>query len=228
MKLRISFRIASGLLLVLACGCQPRAHVWDHDTHAARYSKHKRSHWNAEDEYQLAYSQEDFLGPEEQDYIPLKEEDLKGSVADAAIPQPRETPGAEGSSVPGIQQFFDPSQDPSTLFQMVHFNTNDHILRTKDYRDVVIHIAHYLKKHPEISLFVEGHCDERGPAAYNLSLGTRRANHVRSLLVQHGANPDQIHTISYGLEKPLTTGHSPEAWSKNRRAQFKVHRKTRG
>ena len=231
MKLSAMLRPAGALLLVflltLSFGCQPKAAVWEQDATTAKYTKHKRASWNSDEDSELSANQEDFQG-EEQDFIPLKEEDLRGSLADAAIRQPKETPGAEGSSVPGIQQFYDPSGDVGSLFKIVHFNTNDHMLRQKEDRDNVVRMAQYLKDHPEVSLFVEGHCDERGPAAYNLSLGTRRANHVRALLIQHGADPDQIHTISYGLEKPISFGHSSEDWAQNRRAQFKIHRKTRG
>jgi len=86
-------------------------------------------------------------------------------------------------------------------------------------------MATYLKAHPHTYVIVEGHCDERGPEAYNLALGTRRAQHVRSLLIQHGVNVDQLHTISYGKEQPEAYGHSPQDWAKNRRAHFKIYEK---
>ncbi len=75
-------------------------------------------------------------------------------------------------------------------------------------------------------MFVEGHTDERGPEAYNLSLGARRANYVRTLLVQKGVDHNQLHTISFGKERPAEMGHNSEAWSKNRRAQFKIYKKS--
>ncbi|MGE5196373.1 MAG: OmpA family protein, partial [Anaerolineae bacterium] len=88
-------------------------------------------------------------------------------------------------------------------------------------------IASYLKEHKDTFIFVLGHCDERGPEAYNLALGSRRANTIRSLLVQKGVDLNQIHTISYGKERPIDAGHTPEAWQKNRRAEFKVYQKTK-
>ncbi len=87
-------------------------------------------------------------------------------------------------------------------------------------------VAEYLKSHPNVYLFVSGHCDERGPEAYNLSLGARRANYVRSLLVQKGVNPERVHTISYGKERPADLGHSQDSWSKNRRSEFRIYQKS--
>lgn len=58
------------------------------------------------------------------------------------------------------------------------------------------------------------------------SLGARRANYVRSHLVSKGVNLNQIHTISYGKEKPLDSSHSAQAWTKNRRAQFSIYEKS--
>ncbi|MBI3236675.1 MAG: OmpA family protein, partial [Chlamydiales bacterium] len=86
-------------------------------------------------------------------------------------------------------------------------------------------MASYLKAHPNVYLFVTGHCDERGPEAYNLALGTRRANYVRGYLVKNGVDANRIHTVSYGKEKPCDLRHNAEGWSKNRRAEFKIYEK---
>ncbi len=72
------------------------------------------------------------------------------------------------------------------------------------------------------TLQIEGHSDERGSIEYNLALGQRRAESVKSYLVQLGVASDRIQTISYGEEKPAVEGHDESAWSKNRRAEFVV------
>ena len=82
-----------------------------------------------------------------------------------------------------------------------------------------------MKKNPNVYIFVSGHCDERASEAYNLALGTRRANTLRSLLVKKGVNPNHIYTISFGKEMPVDLGHTAEAWSKNRRVEFKIFQK---
>jgi peptidoglycan-associated lipoprotein len=67
---------------------------------------------------------------------------------------------------------------------------------------------------------VEGHCDERGSAEYNLGLGDRRASSVRDYLVQLGVPADRLHTISYGKERPQCTDADEACYQKNRRAHF--------
>lgn len=166
--------------------------------------------------------------PVGQDFIPL--EDNSGisqmQVAEMAVPQPKETPGDPGSSIPGIEAFRDPSTDPkyANIFRNVHFEYNSHLVKG-DNADTVHRIADYMRGHPNTYVFVEGHCDERGPEAFNLSLGARRANSVRSMLVSEGINPDHIFTISYGKERPLVLDHHEEAWGQNRRAEFKVYQR---
>lgn len=67
---------------------------------------------------------------------------------------------------------------------------------------------------------VEGHCDSRGSAEYNLALGERRAKAVKNYLVSLGVDSKRLTIISYGEEKPIATGDSEEAYAKNRRVNF--------
>ena len=67
---------------------------------------------------------------------------------------------------------------------------------------------------------IEGHCDERGSAEYNLALGERRALAAKSYLVSLGIGADRMRTVSYGKEFPFDSGHDDGAWSTNRRAHF--------
>jgi len=69
---------------------------------------------------------------------------------------------------------------------------------------------------------IEGHCDERGTAEYNLALGERRALSVRQYLVSLGIAAERLRTVSYGKEFPFDPGHGESAWSRNRRANFVV------
>ena len=77
--------------------------------------------------------------------------------------------------------------------------------------------AVWLKKHPKLTITIEGHCDERGTREYNLALGDRRANAVKDYLMALGIHYNRIKTISYGKEKPVALGHNDDAWSQNRR-----------
>ena len=69
---------------------------------------------------------------------------------------------------------------------------------------------------------VEGHCDERGTTEYNLALGDRRAMAIRKYLSRAGVQDERLRTVSYGEERPLETESNEIAWSKNRRAEFKI------
>ena len=78
--------------------------------------------------------------------------------------------------------------------------------------------AEWLARYPNVSLTIEGHCDERGTREYNLALGERRAQSSKSYLVALGVDPDRITTVSYGKERPEAVGSNEAAWSQNRRA----------
>jgi len=80
--------------------------------------------------------------------------------------------------------------------------------------------ANFMNQHKKSSVTVEGHCDERGTNEYNLALGDRRAESVKSFLLKLGISASRMKTISYGEERPLDPGHDEEAWAKNRRAHF--------
>jgi peptidoglycan-associated lipoprotein len=87
-----------------------------------------------------------------------------------------------------------------------------------EFRDLIAAHANYLAANPDVSVTIEGHCDERGTREYNMALGERRADAVRRLLTLQGASKSQISTVSYGEEQPAVEGHDESAWKWNRRA----------
>ena len=82
--------------------------------------------------------------------------------------------------------------------------------------------ATVLKKYPSWVVTIEGHCDERGTAEYNLALGERRAVAARTYLISLGVDPNRLRTVSYGSEFPFDPAHNEGAWSRNRRAHFVI------
>jgi peptidoglycan-associated lipoprotein len=80
----------------------------------------------------------------------------------------------------------------------------------------------WLKANSGAKVSIEGHCDERGTAEYNLGLGDRRAKAVRDYLVTAGIAANRISTISYGKERAFVSGHDENAWRQNRRAHFEI------
>jgi peptidoglycan-associated lipoprotein len=84
--------------------------------------------------------------------------------------------------------------------------------------------ALWLKQHAAAKVTIEGHCDERGTAEYNLALGDQRAKATRDYLVSLGLRADRLRTVSFGKEKPLDPSGSEAAFARNRRAHFAVSR----
>jgi len=78
----------------------------------------------------------------------------------------------------------------------------------------------FLSAHPNVNFTIEGHCDERGSTEYNIALGDKRANAVKSALVAAGVNASRIKTISYGKEKPFCSESNEACWQQNRRGHF--------
>jgi peptidoglycan-associated lipoprotein len=91
-------------------------------------------------------------------------------------------------------------------------------------RTVLAKKAEWLRKNPQFSLNIEGHCDERGTIEYNLALGERRANAAWKFLNALGVSGSRMTTISYGEESPTDPAHNAAAWARNRRDEFKLDR----
>lgn len=81
----------------------------------------------------------------------------------------------------------------------------------------------YLKKYPNLTVTVEGHCDERGTRDYNIALGERRATAVKNFLTSLGIDRKRVSTISYGKERPAVIGSNEAAWAQNRRAVLVIN-----
>jgi peptidoglycan-associated lipoprotein len=91
-----------------------------------------------------------------------------------------------------------------------------------EYREVLARKADVMNEFPELTIRIEGHCDERGTVEYNLALGERRAKATMNYLVGQGVQANRITIISYGKERPTCTEHSEACWAKNRRSHFLV------
>jgi peptidoglycan-associated lipoprotein len=94
-----------------------------------------------------------------------------------------------------------------------------------DAREILKANADILLKKGAAKITIEGYCDERGTAEYNMALGERRAQEAKKYIINLGVKASQIKTISYGEERPLDPGSNEDAWAKNRRAHFVVNSK---
>jgi len=218
MKARIFLWAA---IAILSASCHRNSsETWENVKTAGRYMQRGvDSFWGKDTDSRMLSSDEEFVGPYDE-FIPLNDSDLRGFAAnsDMALPQPKGIPGTSG--IPALDQFYSPPD--AWGIQLVHFETDEHILREKADLQMIHQIAVYLKKHPSNLLLIEGHTDERASASYNMALGMRRANHIRQLLVKNGVDLNRIYTVSRGKEQPVAQGHSPSDWKQNRRGEFKI------
>jgi len=131
-------------------------------------------------------------------------------------PGPPGPPGGAGvgsrSIVPGSQQDLEASAGDRVFFA---FDRSD---ITPEARQILGRQADWLRRYPNVTVTVEGHCDERGTREYNLALGERRAQAVKNVLVASGISGSRVSTISYGKERPAVVGSSEESYAQNRRA----------
>ncbi len=122
-----------------------------------------------------------------------------------------------------------PSLDPKSQEWLV-VNVGDRVFFDYDRsdlkpeaRETAEKVAAWLLTYPDVILSLEGHADERGTREYNLALGERRANSVRSYLAALGIDDNRLSTISYGKERPAVLGSNESAWAQNRRSVFVVN-----
>ncbi|MGE4553854.1 MAG: peptidoglycan-associated lipoprotein Pal [Desulfovibrionaceae bacterium] len=92
---------------------------------------------------------------------------------------------------------------------------------TAESRAILKRKAEILQQYPQLTLVVEGYCDERGTVEYNLALGDRRARSSFEYLKVLGVTESRMSIVSFGEEKPLDPGHDEAAWAKNRRDEFR-------
>lgn len=133
-----------------------------------------------------------------------------GELTEEQLAAEREARFGEGSI---------PTAEGSGLFKDVHFDFDSSVVNA-DGREAIQSNAEILRSRPELSVTIEGHCDERGTAEYNMALGNARARAVRALLISYGVAAGRVQTISYGEEVPLDLGHDETAWARNRRAHL--------
>jgi peptidoglycan-associated lipoprotein len=106
-------------------------------------------------------------------------------------------------------------------FNRVYFDTDSSDL-TEDSKAALTANSAILVRHTDLSIEIQGHADERGTTDYNLALGQRRAEAIRTYIIAQGVAPRRVKVISYGEERPLDPAKGEIAWSKNRRAEFRI------
>ena len=151
-----------------------------------------------------------------------------GATTAPPAPPPPPTPVRETPLAPAPRVAEDPMATRSiddlnrdSPFQPAFFDFDSADL-SPEARAVLDANATILKRYPSWTITIEGHCDERGTAEYNLALGERRAGAAQSYLVSLGVAASRLRTVSYGKEFPFDPGHDEAAWARNRRAQIVI------
>jgi peptidoglycan-associated lipoprotein len=137
---------------------------------------------------------------------------------------PETPPGGPGTAgigsrsvLPGSQQDLAATAGDRIFFA---FDRSD---ITPEAQQTLARQADWLRRYPNVTVTIEGHCDERGTREYNLALGERRAQAAKNVLVAMGIPASRISTISYGKERPAVVGSTEEAYAQNRRAVTTVN-----
>jgi peptidoglycan-associated lipoprotein len=143
-------------------------------------------------------------GPSAEEIRAREEEERRRRIAESQLAA-RSTTMAPGSQVLDTIYF---EFDQATLSDLA--------------KDTLVRNAEWLRANADARVQVEGNADERGTPEYNLALGERRAEAVKSYLNSLGVDRGRLVTISYGEERPADSGHGEDAWAKNRRVDFKA------
>lgn len=133
-----------------------------------------------------------------------------GELSEAELDAAREGRFGEGTI---------PMAEGEGPFRDVNFEFNSSVVDDVARQNIEYNLE-ILRSNPDIRVQLEGNCDERGTAEYNLALGGERAKAVKDVLASLGLNSTRLSTISYGEEVPLDPTSSEDAWAKNRRVHF--------
>ncbi|WP_424218992.1 peptidoglycan-associated lipoprotein Pal [Azovibrio sp.] len=111
--------------------------------------------------------------------------------------------------------------DPNSILskRSIYFDLDRYDV-SEQYRGLINAHAKFLVENRQFKILIQGNTDERGSREYNLSLGQKRADAVKQMMVLLGVREDQIESVSLGEEKPKAEGHDEEAWAENRRADI--------
>jgi peptidoglycan-associated lipoprotein len=141
-----------------------------------------------------------------------------GAMAATSKPAAASTQGDKNSSLEALRRGESAGEGP---LKDVHFSFDSAALSDSARSTLKVN-ADWLKSNPAASVQIEGHCDERGTAEYNMALGAKRAQAALDYLATLGVAANRMSTVSYGEEIPVCKEHNEECWAKNRRDRFAV------
>ena len=127
----------------------------------------------------------------------------------------------KGKTAEPAKPTLNPLKDPGNVLskRSVYYDYDSHVVKD-EYKPLVLSHAKYLRDNPSVKSLLQGNTDERGSREYNLALGQRRAEGVKSMMLLSGAKEAQVEAVSLGEEKPRATAHDEAAWVENRRTDI--------
>jgi len=150
-----------------------------------------------------------------------KQADAKSVKKSSGVTKASVTPATDKAGNGSAKAVSQAGEQLTTELEKIYFDFDSFTL-SDTARKALTEDAGYLRKSSAATVRIEGNCDERGSAEYNIALGQKRAEAARKYLVTMGIPADRLTTISYGKEKPADQGHDEAAWAKNRRDDFTV------
>lgn len=242
MKLLKIYLILCVSISLMGCSARTSDEIWDDTVSASRHmGRGLRALRGRHTDSRQVTHKGDFFFVSEDPCEPVKPDFVSSSALRSAsveylssAPEDESSvliayfePGEDEGDIPGVDAFKDPKKDNvnAKLYENIYFPYNSSLLQeSKDlYR--LRELSEALLSSSDVYVFIEGHCDERGPEAFNLSLGSRRAQSVKQILVNQGVPQDRLFTVSYGKERPVALGHDEDAWRLNRRVEFKIYKR---
>jgi peptidoglycan-associated lipoprotein len=144
---------------------------------------------------------------------------LSACASQTTQPTAESTPAARAETNPNLNPIL---KDPNNILskRSVYFDYDSFVVKN-EYRATVQAHAQYLRDNAAAKVLLQGNADERGSREYNLALGQKRADSVRSAMTLSGAKDSQIEAVSLGEEKPRATGHDEASWTENRRTDIR-------
>ena len=211
-----TFKLVLLVLVILACGFYLSCSKKAVRTEAVSYPSQKTAEAAAEEEAKAAAAMEAEKKLQEET---LKEEAARAEAEKIRQQELQERAMQEEAARKEAAAREAAEREKNLTLEPIYFDYDDYAIRD-DQKEVLTQNADWFKAHPQVRIRLEGNCDERGTAEYNLALGQRRADSTKAFLEGLGIQKNRMLTISYGKERPITLEHNETAWAKNRRVDF--------
>jgi len=211
-----TFKLVLLVLVILACGFYLSCSKKAVRTEAVSYPSQKTAEAAAEEEAKAAAAMEAEKKLQEET---LKEEAARAEAEKIRQQELQERAMQEEAARKEAAAREAAEREKNLTLEPIYFDYDDYAIRD-DQKEVLTQNADWFKAHPQVRIRLEGNCDERGTAEYNLALGQRRADSTKAFLEGLGIQKNRMLTISYGKERPIALEHNEAAWAKNRRVDF--------